>query len=47
MNCLTNLDVDDLEEAVRFYSSVFGLQVGRGARFPGTRRSLGVCTAAF
>jgi catechol 2,3-dioxygenase-like lactoylglutathione lyase family enzyme len=29
MNCLINLDVGDLEEAVRFYSSVFGLKVGR------------------
>jgi predicted enzyme related to lactoylglutathione lyase len=29
MDCLINLDVDDLEEAVRFYSSVFGLRVGR------------------
>ena len=29
MNLLVNLDVDDLEKAVRFYSSVFGLNVGR------------------
>jgi predicted enzyme related to lactoylglutathione lyase len=29
MNLLINLDVDDLEKAVRFYSSVFGLRVGR------------------
>jgi predicted enzyme related to lactoylglutathione lyase len=29
MNLLVNLDVDDLEKAVRFYSSVFGLKVGR------------------
>jgi predicted enzyme related to lactoylglutathione lyase len=26
---LVNLDVDDLEKAARFYSSVFGLKVGR------------------
>lgn len=29
MNLLVNLDVDDLEKAIRFYGSVFGLQVGR------------------
>ncbi|HEY7559944.1 MAG TPA: VOC family protein [Candidatus Binatia bacterium] len=29
MDVLVNLDVDDLEKAVRFYSSVFGLKVGR------------------
>jgi len=29
MDLLVNLDVDDIEEAVRFYSSVFGLKVGR------------------
>ena len=29
MNLLINLDVDDLEEGIRFYSSVFGLKVGR------------------
>jgi len=29
MNFLVNLDVDDLEKAVRFYSSAFGLKVGR------------------
>ena len=29
MNILVNLDVDDLEKAVRFYSSVCGLKVGR------------------
>jgi predicted enzyme related to lactoylglutathione lyase len=29
MNLLVNLDVDDLEKAVRFYSWVFGLKVGR------------------
>ena len=29
MNLLINLDVDDLEKAVHFYSSVFGLRVGR------------------
>jgi predicted enzyme related to lactoylglutathione lyase len=29
MNFLVNLDVNDLEKAVRFYSSVFGLEVGR------------------
>jgi extradiol dioxygenase family protein len=26
---LVNLDVDDLEKAIRFYQEVFGLQVGR------------------
>jgi predicted enzyme related to lactoylglutathione lyase len=29
MNFLVNLDVDDLEKAVRFYSSAFGLTPGR------------------
>ncbi|MGQ0620902.1 MAG: VOC family protein [Panacagrimonas sp.] len=29
MNFLVNLDVDDLEKAASFYSSVFGLEVGR------------------
>lgn len=29
MNFLVNLDVDDLEKAVVFYSSVFELKVGR------------------
>jgi predicted enzyme related to lactoylglutathione lyase len=29
MNLLVNLDVDDLEKAVRFYSAAFGLKVGR------------------
>jgi predicted enzyme related to lactoylglutathione lyase len=29
VNLLVNLDVDDLDKAVRFYSSVFGLRVGR------------------
>lgn len=29
MNFLVNLDVDDLEKAIRFYSSVFGLKLGR------------------
>lgn len=29
MNLLINLDVDDLEKAIRFYSSAFGLKVGR------------------
>jgi catechol 2,3-dioxygenase-like lactoylglutathione lyase family enzyme len=29
MNILVNLDVDDLEKAIRFYSSAFGLKVGR------------------
>ena len=29
MDVLVNLDVDDLEEAVRFYSAAFGLTVGR------------------
>ena len=29
MNFLVNLDVDDLEQAVRFYRSAFGLTVGR------------------
>jgi predicted enzyme related to lactoylglutathione lyase len=29
MSLLVNIDVDDLEKAVRFYSSAFGLKVGR------------------
>lgn len=29
IDLLVNLDVDDLDKAVRFYSSVFGLRVGR------------------
>jgi catechol 2,3-dioxygenase-like lactoylglutathione lyase family enzyme len=29
INLLVNSDVDDLDKAVRFYSSVFGLRVGR------------------
>jgi predicted enzyme related to lactoylglutathione lyase len=29
MDFLVNVDVDDLEKAVRFYSSAFGLTVGR------------------
>lgn len=29
MDLLVNLDVDDLENAVRFYGSAFGLKVGR------------------
>ena len=29
VDLLVNIDVDDLERAVRFYSSVFGLRVGR------------------
>jgi predicted enzyme related to lactoylglutathione lyase len=29
MNLLVNLDVDDLDKAVRFYGSVFRLKVGR------------------
>jgi predicted enzyme related to lactoylglutathione lyase len=29
MNLMVNLDVDDLEAAVRFYSAAFGLQVSR------------------
>jgi predicted enzyme related to lactoylglutathione lyase len=29
MDLLVNLDVEDLEKAVRFYGSVFGLKVGR------------------
>jgi predicted enzyme related to lactoylglutathione lyase len=29
IDLLVNLDVDDLHKAVRFYSSVFGLKVGR------------------
>jgi predicted enzyme related to lactoylglutathione lyase len=29
MDLLVNLDVDDLEKAIRFYSSAFGLKVGR------------------
>jgi predicted enzyme related to lactoylglutathione lyase len=39
MDLLVNLDVDDLEKAVRFYSSAFGLKVGRrfGPGFPTSR----------
>jgi predicted enzyme related to lactoylglutathione lyase len=29
MDFLINVDVDDLDKAVRFYTSVFGLKVGR------------------
>jgi predicted enzyme related to lactoylglutathione lyase len=29
IDLLVNLDVDDLDKAVRFYSSVFGLRAGR------------------
>ena len=29
MNLLVNLDVDDIEKAIRFYSSAFALKVGR------------------
>ena len=29
MNLLVNLDVDDLEKAIRFYGSAFGLKMGR------------------
>jgi predicted enzyme related to lactoylglutathione lyase len=29
MDLLVNLDVDDLDKAIRFYGSVFGLKVGR------------------
>lgn len=29
MSLLVNLDIDDLEKAIRFYVSVFGLKVGR------------------
>ncbi len=29
IDLLVNLDVDDLEKAVRFYGSAFGLKVGR------------------
>ena len=29
MDLLINLDVDDLDKAVRFYSATFGLKVGR------------------
>lgn len=29
MDLLINIDVDDLEKAVHFYSTAFGLQVGR------------------
>jgi predicted enzyme related to lactoylglutathione lyase len=29
MNFLVNLDVDDLENGIRFYSAAFGLRVGR------------------
>ena len=33
MDLLINVDVDDLEKAVRFYSTAFGLRIGR--RFGG------------
>lgn len=33
MNLLVNVDVDDLEKAIHFYSAAFGLHVGR--RFTG------------
>lgn len=29
MDCLINIDVDDLEKAVRFYADAFGLHIGR------------------
>lgn len=29
MDLLVNIDVDDLDEAVRFYRAAFGLHVGR------------------
>lgn len=29
MDLLVNIDVDDLEKAVRFYSTAFGLRIGR------------------
>lgn len=29
MHFLVNLDIDDLDKAIRFYGSVFGLKVGR------------------
>ena len=29
MNLLVNLDVDDLEKAIHFYGSAFGLTIGR------------------
>jgi predicted enzyme related to lactoylglutathione lyase len=29
MNLLINLDVDDLDKAIRFYTSAFGLTIGR------------------
>src|ERR1700758_5105300 len=34
MDLLVNIDVDDLDKAVRFYQAAFGLKVGR--RFGGT-----------
>jgi predicted enzyme related to lactoylglutathione lyase len=34
MNFMANIDVDDLEKAVRFYQAAFGLKVGR--RFGGS-----------
>jgi catechol 2,3-dioxygenase-like lactoylglutathione lyase family enzyme len=45
MNLLVNLDVDDLEKAVRFCSSVFGLRVGR--RFGPTLTPPGYGEAIF
>ena len=29
MNMLVNIDVEDLEKAVRFYTAAFGLRIGR------------------
>lgn len=29
MDILVNIDVDDLEKAIRFYSAAFGLRIGR------------------
>jgi predicted enzyme related to lactoylglutathione lyase len=30
MQVLINIDVDDLEKAIGFYGTAFGLEVGRG-----------------
>ncbi|MFD2838397.1 VOC family protein [Azotobacter vinelandii] len=43
MDLLVNIDVDDLEKAVRFYGTAFGLSIGRrfGGPWRGNDRRLG------
>lgn len=45
MNFLVNIDVDDLEKAIRFYSSVFALKIGR--RFGGVVEMLGSSASIY